>query len=365
MRDWALWRLPATALILMFAVILAAGVLLAASWLAPVGIRDITHGFLWASLSITYSMLARHLETVRRALVADPTPNLLGVWTFAAALDVHLPVALAVTVIGYAAQWPARRSADRRQALPPHRYVYSTAVMILAVTAAHATWHLSLPVAADLGLAFLALTAVNIGGVAAMLALTAPGRLRGLASPHQHALQALTYLIGAAAVGLVDLGYSASAMSLLAALAAQQVATRRELLHPRNLDLRTRVLREHAWLKLATTRAAQYRHTAVIRVDVPDHDRAACARILISECRSTTTDHIGRWGDGFAIALPGVDSTVVAQVAYRLEPLLLQAGIDAVVFTGSCPEDAATLLGLVTLLDTAVMLAARATVSAA
>src|SRR5690348_15010498 len=98
--DWRLWSLPRRAIAWILIVDVLAAVL---PWLSDKRITqaDLDVALLLTALSIAYSMSTVTFERVRVLLAKgtspDMCPNLLGAWTFAAA--VMLPMRLAAVVV--------------------------------------------------------------------------------------------------------------------------------------------------------------------------------------------------------------------------------------------------------------------------
>lgn len=151
------------------------------------------------SVSVTYSFAVLRLERLRLALTERKLPNLVGVWTFAAALTLPWHYLTALIMVTYAAEWPARRLVGQN----PWRYLYSLAAGIVACLAASAVFHLiGGPPGAILALPMF--YGVNLGLVLA--AIVKAGHKHVLPmflKPKTHATELTTQLLGMALAALM------------------------------------------------------------------------------------------------------------------------------------------------------------------
>jgi len=152
-----------------------------------------------AALSLSYSVLVRHVERLRRGLTEGNVANSLDVWIMAGALLLPASLLTALVLLVYVAEWPSRKIVDGGR---PRRYVISIGVNLLAAltgAAVHELW------VGPLGLLAMifAWLAVNDALIAAVMVAggSGPG-IRRLLSPRNHVFDLATKFAG---IGLAPL----------------------------------------------------------------------------------------------------------------------------------------------------------------
>ncbi|MGH3587403.1 MAG: GGDEF domain-containing protein, partial [Pseudonocardia sp.] len=276
------------------------------------------------------------VERVRHRTDESPHIDLSSVWTFAAAA--LLPGALAsVVVIGiyghlYARVW-------RRSDVPPHRALFSTATVVLAVQASAAITGLvgrddlfhTLEGLGAVVLALLAYAAINMVLVVAVIVLSGPNRnlptfLSILAQGDEAVLEFATLSMGALAAGaMASLGPAYAVLVLPPLIVLHRTVLVRQLEEAASVDGKTGLLNAAAWhvrAARALRRAERSEGRAGLLVLDLDHfklvnDRhghlvgdqvlAAVAAAVRAEVRDD--DLVGRFGgEEFVVLLSAVDS---------------------------------------------------------
>ena len=74
-------------------------------------------------LSLTYSYCLRWKEKLRRAVVSDRIPDMLGLWTFAGVMLLPPSLIVALVVLVNLGEWPSRRAVGNGR---PFKYAVST-----------------------------------------------------------------------------------------------------------------------------------------------------------------------------------------------------------------------------------------------
>ncbi|WP_142059982.1 GGDEF domain-containing protein [Pseudonocardia kunmingensis] len=347
------------------------------------------------------------VERVRDRSDESPHIDLSSVWAFAAAA--LLPGALAsVVVIGiyghlYARVW-------RRTGVPPHRALFSTATVVLAVQAAAAVtglvdrdalFHTVEGLGAVL-LALLAYAAVNMVLVVAVIVLSGPNRdlptfLHVLAHGDEAVLEFATLSMGALAAGaMAALGPAYAVLVLPPLIVLHRTVLVRQLEEAASVDGKTGLLNAAAWHVRAARVLRRAERTdgrvglLVLDLDhfklindrhghlVGDHVLAAVAAAVRAEVRDD--DLVGRFGgEEFVVLLPGAEGDEEARLAavtvaerirkrvaaLRVEVPEMRGGLVVEALTVSIggathPADGTDLAQLLEVADTAMYAAKRA-----
>ncbi|MHA6626731.1 diguanylate cyclase [Pseudonocardia sichuanensis] len=347
------------------------------------------------------------VERVRDRSDESPHIDLSSVWAFAAAA--LLPGALAsVVVIGiyghlYARVW-------RRTGVPPHRALFSTATVVLAVQAAAAVtglvdrdalFHTVEGLGAVL-LALLAYAAVNMVLVVAVIVLSGPNRdlptfLHVLAHGDEAVLEFATLSMGALAAGaMAALGPAYAVLVLPPLIVLHRTVLVRQLEEAASVDGKTGLLNAAAWHVRAARVLRRAERTdgrvglLVLDLDhfklindrhghlVGDHVLAAVAAAVRAEVRDD--DLVGRFGgEEFVVLLPGAEGDEEARLAavtvaerirkrvaaLRVEEPEMRGGLVVEALTVSIggathPADGTDLAQLLEVADTAMYAAKRA-----
>jgi diguanylate cyclase (GGDEF)-like protein len=409
---WAVWTLPLPVLAVILAVeLLAVGTLVTAVpheiALLPANWAVITGVLVAAGILSTEASLG--VERMRHRSDETPHIDLSSVWTFAAAA--LLPGAVAgLVVIGiyghlYMRVW--------RGGIPPHRTIFSTATVVLAVQAASAVTGLverdslfqSLPGLATVVLALLAYAAVNMVLVVAVIVLSGPNRdlatfLHLLTRSDEAVLEFATLSMGALAAGAMGaLGPAYAVLVLPPLIVLHRTVLVRQLEEAASVDGKTGLLNAAAWHVRAVRALRRAERTGghagllVLDLDhfkmvndqyghlVGDHVLAAIAEAVRDEVRDD--DLVGRFGgEEFVVLLPSVDApsgdaedgrVAAVAVAERIRRRVAEVRVDvpdsggAVVDNltvsiggASFPADGTDLGQLLEVADTAMYAAKRA-----
>ena len=375
---WAVWALPFPVLAVILAVeFLAAGTLATAlprhvgalpdNWAVVVGVL--------VAAGIVSTEASLGVERVRHRSDQTPHIDLSSVWAFAAAA--LLPGALAtVVVVGvyghlYARVW-------RRNGVPPHRALFSTATVVLAVQAAAAVTGLVerevlFHSRAGLGTVLLALlcyAAVNMVLVVAVIVLSGPNRdlptfLRVLAHGDEAVLEFATLSMGALAAGaMASLGPAYAVLVLPPLIVLHRTVLVRQLEEAASVDGKTGLLNAAAWHVRAGRALRRAERTGgqagllVLDLDhfklvndhyghlMGDHVLAAVAAALRAEVRDD--DLVGRFGgEEFVVLLPsgdGDDGRIAAGVvAERIRKRVARIQVTVPEMRGSAVVDKLTV----------------------
>jgi diguanylate cyclase (GGDEF)-like protein len=345
------------------------------------------------------------VERMRHRSDESPHIDLSSVWTFAAAALLPGAAASAV-VLGIYAHLYAR---VWRGGIPPHRAIFSTATVVLAVQAASAVTGLvdrdalfkSFPGLALVVAAVLAYAAVNMVLVVAVIVLSGPNRdlatfLHVLTRGDEAVLEFATLSMGALAAGAMGaLGPAYAVLVLPPLIVLHRTVLVRQLEEAASVDGKTGLLNAAAWHVRAARalrraeRTADHAGLLVLDLDhfklvndryghlVGDHVLAAVAAAVRAEVRDD--DLVGRFGgEEFVVLLPSTDGddgriaavTVAERIRGRVAGIRVEVPDadgtvvvdDLTVSIGgaSFPADGADLSQLLEVADTAMYAAKRA-----
>ncbi len=345
--GWALWKLPARAVVVVLAVeVIAVGVVAAGAGVPAVS--DLALAGFVALLSLVHTELATGIERIRRRTAATSYFDLSSVWTFAAAL--LLPPVLTAALIGivYAHLW---QRVWRPAKVPLYRHIYTTATVVLAATAAHAVVRAmgGLPTGSDdivgvlgIGLAVLVYVTVNTALVAGAISLSS-----GDVSVHDllgrwddNALEIATLCMGALAAVALGAAPGLVALALPPILVLHRAVLVRQLEEVASTDAKTGLLNAGAWQIQATRAMCRGQRTgagaAVLILDL-DHFKDVndvyghlagddVLEAVAAELRAGVRGHdvVGRFGgEEFVVLLPDLPAgpggqAELAAVAERL-----------------------------------------------
>jgi diguanylate cyclase (GGDEF)-like protein len=405
---WAVWTLPVPVLAVILAVELLAAGTLATSIprdvaLLPENWALVTLVLVAAGVLSTEASLG--VERMRHRSDETPHIDLSSVWTFAAAA--LLPGAAAslvvIAIYGhlYTRVW--------RGGIPPHRSIFSTATVVLAVQAASAVTGLvereslfqSLPGLVAVLLALLAYAAVNMVLVVAVIVLSGPNRdlatfLHVLTRGDEAVLEFATLSMGALAAGAMGaLGPAYAVLVLPPLIVLHRTVLVRQLEEAASVDGKTGLLNAAAWHVRAVRALRRAERTdgraglLVLDLDhfklvndqyghlVGDHVLAAVAAAVRDEVRDD--DLVGRFGgEEFVVLLPSTDTEdgriAAVAVAERIRRRVADIQVEVPDSRGSVvvdnltvsiggasfPADGADLGQLLEVADTAMYAAKRA-----
>jgi hypothetical protein len=249
---------------------------------------------LLTTLSLAYSISLRRVERLRRAVSLDRVPDMTGVWTFAGAAVLPLPLVAALVIVAALGEWPSRKvHQDGR----PVKYAVSVAGLAGAyLAAAIVVDHVPGPTGVALGVPTVCL--LNVGYVAALYYVSG-GRngLRMFLDPRLHLIEVSTQGVGAG-VGLAMLyWHPLLAVSALVLLYGLHLASLRHVVEvTESFDPTTRLWSETAWLVQAQQMLHDvHGHVALLMID-PDEAGQELRILQAIESGLAPTDLLGRYG---------------------------------------------------------------------
>lgn len=359
---WKLWQLPVRLRALLLAVETLAVSLVTVDIVT--GSRAEFTGFsigvaaVLVVLSAVHAELSLGAERVRRRIAETRYIDLSSVWTFAAALLLPPLLAGAVVVLSYTHLY---MRVFRPAKTPPHRQVFSTSTVVLAVYAVggiravfqDGVWPLVSPVGlVALGAGLLAYTAVNTLLVVSAIRLSQPGAsFLAILAGGEIMLEVATLCLGGLVATVVGPGTWGLLLFVLPPLLLLEQSTLvRQLENRANIDAKTGLLNPEAWrgktMRLLRRAARDDTAAAVLILDldhfkdvndrhghlVGDEVLQAVAQVLASEIRDG--DLAGRFGgEEFVIALSGMKAAdarhggvhdVAERIRRRIEELRLE-----------------------------------------
>jgi diguanylate cyclase (GGDEF)-like protein len=406
---WSVWALPRRALLFVVLVdLLAAGSLLVgfADGIAPQPRPwSITLAVL-AVAGILSTEASLGVERMRRQSEHTPNIDLSSVWAFAAAALLPGPLAAVVVILIYGYMY---LRLWRSEGIPPHRVLFSTATVVLAVQAAAPVVALGggpTPFRSAVGLAAVAAgvvtyAAVNMSLVVAVIALSGPGPslvgLRRLLGRGGDAvLEFATLSMGALTAGAVaEFGPAYAVLVLPPLIVLQRAVLVRQLEEEANFDSKTGLLNAAAWeveAERAVRRIEQLEGNATVLVldldnfkrvnDEHGHLAGDQALVAVAEAIRDVVregDLVGRFGgEEFVVLLPAPDgdpgraaaAAVADRIRRRIEELHIEVATsfgDAVVNDlsvsiggATSPADGTRLADLVKVADAAMYAAKEA-----
>ncbi|HWM07147.1 MAG TPA: GGDEF domain-containing protein [Actinophytocola sp.] len=358
-RAWKVWALPRRALVYVLAVDLFA--LVIAVWMAVLtpGTRDqwLLCGVLAASAGV-HLHLSNAVERIRRDHSHTPHVDLCGIWTFAGALLLPpLPVTLLVVGI-YVHRWwlVGRWDAGR----PPHRTVFTIAMMTLAALAVVALVNATglsdrlgdhVPLGWLDGLFVVATVAVQwtvntvLVGVVILLTVKLKRPLDAVGSGADNLLEAGQLVLGVfVALAAVRWPWLAVLM-IVPVVALHRTVLLHQLQIAARTDDKTGLLNATAWhqqakAELLRARQEQEGSLGLFMLDLDlfsevnnTYGHLAGDAVLRRVAHLLTTsvrrgDAVGRFGgEEFAVLLPGVDRDEASAVAERIRRRMHQVRV--------------------------------------
>ena len=336
LRRWSVWALPRRVLIVVLVVEVIALVMLAISALAGGG--SLANGGAWI---VVVLLLAGAVSTEasigveRLRLHSDESPHidLSSVWALTAAILLPGLLASGVAVVLYAHIYVR---IWRRTGVPPYRFLFSTATVVLAVLAASFTvvaFGFDDPFRTVRGLvsvllAMLAYAVVNMALVAAVIVLSGDNRTIGafvavVAHGDEAVLEFATLSMGVLMAGAVaSFGPEYAVLVLPPLIVLHRTVLVRQLEHAASTDSKTGLLNATAWHAQAgrevrrAERICTQASVLVLDLDhfklvndqhghlVGDQVLAAVAEAVRAEVRDD--DLVGRFGgEEFVVLLRG------------------------------------------------------------
>jgi diguanylate cyclase (GGDEF)-like protein len=261
LRRWSVWALPRRVLVVVLAVEVAALAALVISASAGVGASP-ANG-LWVILVLlaagaVSTEASLGVERLRHHTDESPHIDLSSVWALAAAILLPGLLASAVVVVLYSHIY---LRIWRRTGVPPYRFLFSTATVVLAVLSAASVIHAfgaDDPFRTATGLvsvvlAMLAYAAVNMALVAAVIVLSGGNRTLGtflavVAHGDEAVLEFATLSMGVLVAGAVaSFGPEYAALVLPPLIVLHRTVLVRQLEQEASTDSKTGLLNAAAW----------------------------------------------------------------------------------------------------------------------
>ncbi|HEU5271288.1 MAG TPA: hypothetical protein VFU36_15275 [Jatrophihabitans sp.] len=325
----------------------------------PLKLHDVWLAILLASLSIAYSIHTMQAESARYALNqrrAAAMSNMLGTWTFPAAVLLPMPLAALMIVAASAVQWRVKNFAGNASL---HRYVYSTAAVILS--AAVSNQIMRLDVSQELLLCVAAIAYVCASGLLIMIAATVSNGLsaaRQFLRPRNHLNELGTAAIGGGGVLLWWAHIPLLWLTLPVVIGIQRFAMRSE---SRNATAGlTAPMTERVWSTVAREVVRACTTAAVMRLDTDNPAAARAIAQLQAGCDAIGT--VGR--SGLVILLADCPGPNADSLALRLRSAMSGAGVTANVAVAAKPRDGQVLEDLLAVTEAELITREAATRSA-
>ncbi|HWM59803.1 MAG TPA: GGDEF domain-containing protein [Pseudonocardia sp.] len=336
---WSVWAVPRSVLSVIFLVELLAVVLLAVGGLhggRPVDEHMVLSMAVLAVAGVLSSEASLGVERIRRQTDESPHIDLSSVWNFAAA--VLLPPVLAGVIVAiiyghlYLRIW-------RQHGVPPHRVLFSTATVVLAVQAAGAIighggggpdpFH-TLTGLLSLVVAVFAYAVVNMALIVTVIVLSAPHRnwatvRQVLGLGHDTVLEFATLAMGAlTAAAMATFGPLYAVLVLPPLIVLHRTVLVRQLEEEASIDGKTGLLNSVAWhieADRVVQRIARFEGNAtVLLIDLDNfkqvndrHGHLVGDQVLIAVAKTIggavrDDDLVGRFGgEEFVVLMPAPD----------------------------------------------------------
>ncbi|HST47326.1 hypothetical protein [Jatrophihabitans sp.] len=284
---------------------------------------------LLTALSLAYSHCLRWKEVLRRAVVSDRVPDMLGVWTFAGTMLLPAPLIVALVIVVNLGEWPSRRAVGNGR---PLKYAVSTvgtaASCLLACYVLHrpALGMLAIPAAV------LTFWATNISIVAALIRASGKRHVwRMLAAvPRAHLVEVGTQAMGAG-LGLAMAWHQATAVAVLPILFAVHLGALRHTVQAEHaFDAELGLWSELAWRVQVQQRL--YDLPGQVALLIIDPDQAGQQRQILQAIASGLgpADLLGHYGTRQIVALIAVgrpEAGAFLSTGFRAD--LAAAGVQA------------------------------------
>ena len=357
--TWRLWKMRRATIALVLAAELLA-VVLTVMGRSPISAGDVWLSLLFLSLCISHSVYLQRSEGVRHMLNRPRTlsvSDMLGTWTFPAAVLLPLPLAVAIIVVASIFQWPIRNF-DGKATL--YRYVYSQTAVVLGACAAHAVLTRTGPYALLVLLAALAYMVA--GAFLVMLAVASAGSMADLKAFLRSSNQKnelITVCLGLGQIALWHAQIPLLWLSLPAVIGIQRWALRSE--SARKIDnALPPVMTEKVWGTVAREVIRACTTASVIRLDTDDPVAARSIAQLQAGC-----DALGAVGaSGLAVLLADCPGSNAESLALRLRSALAGGGVTANVAVAAKPRDGQVLEDLLAVAEAELITRDAATRSA-
>jgi hypothetical protein len=256
-------------------------------------------------LSLTYSHSIGRVEKLRRAVVLDRIPDMLGVWTFAGVMLLPPSLIVALVVLVNLGEWPSRRAVGNGR---PLKYAVSTlGTATSCILASYVLHHLPLGFC-EIPAAVITFWAMNVSIVAVLIRVSGERHVwRMLAAvPRAHIVEVGTQAIGAG-LGLAMAWNQSTALVGLPILFAVHISSLRHVVEVEDaFDEVTGLWSEIAWRVQARQKLHDTRgHVALLMID-PDEAGQECRIMQTIESGLGPSDLLGRYGTRQIVVLISV-----------------------------------------------------------
>lgn len=357
--TWRLWEMrPATIALVLLAEIIA--LVLVCIPREPITLSSVWLAVLFLSLCIGHSLYLQRSEGVRHMLNRPriaALSDLLGTWTFPAAVLLPIPLAAGVILGASVFQWPVRNF-DHKATV--YRYIYSQTVVVLAACAVGSVIRLNGPY--PLLLALAAFTYLAVGPLMVGLAVIASGTfsdgIHYIRSSNQRN-EMITLALGLTQIVMWQLHVPLIWLSLPAVIAIQRSALRSESV--RKIENAPEpIMTEKVWGTVAREVIRACTTASIIRVDTDNPMAARTIAQMQAGC-----DALGAVGEaGLAVLLADCPGANAESLALRLRSALTTAGVAASVAVAAKPRDGQVLEDLLAVAEAELITRDAATRSA-
>jgi hypothetical protein len=301
---------------------------------APITLSALGLAVLLASLSIAYSLYTERAEGARYALNqrrALAMSNMLGTWTFPAAILLPPLLSVVVIVVASIVQWRVKNFDGTASA---YRYAYSCTAVVLSAFAAHAIMGLPVPYLLSLSVAAVGYALSN-GALITLAAISASGirAIRPFLRPASHLNELRTVAIGAAGVLMWQANLPLLWLTLPLVIGLQRLAIRSE---SRQADTGLAApMTEKVWGTVAREVVKACATASIIRVNADDPAVARSIAQMQAGC-----DAIGAVGaSGLVVLLADCPGPNAESLALRLRSAQSGGGVSARVAVAAKPRD--------------------------
>lgn len=326
----------------------------------PITLSEVWLAALFLSLCIGHSIYLQRSEGVRHMLSRpriNTLSDMLGTWTFPAAVLLPLPLAAAVVVVASVFQWPIRNF-DHKAVV--YRYIYSQTAVVIGAYLVRSLVRLDGPYPVLLAAATLAY--LVIGPFMIFLAVIASSSLsdgiKFVRASNQHN-ELITVGLGLIQVVLWQAQVPLIWLSLPAVIGIQRWALRAE--SARKIEnAPVPVMTEKVWGTVAREVIRACTTASIIRVDTDNPTAAGSIAQMQAGC-----DALGAVGaSGLAVLLADCPGSNAESLALRLRSALVSGGITANVAVAAKPRDGQLLEDLLAVAEAELITRDAATRSA-
>lgn len=246
-------------------------------------------------LSLTYSASLMRVEKLRRVVALDRLPDMLGVWTFAAAVTLPPALVAVFVLVANLGEWPSRKAYKHGR---PAKYAVSTVATATWCVAAGQVMH-HLPGAVGVPLGVLTFCTLSVGFIALVVYASGHGGILRpmMCDPKAHFIEIGTQGVGAA-VGVAMLHlHPLAGVAALALLYGLHLASLRHVVEVTDsFDPATELWSETAWMVQAQQKLHDSRgHVALLMIDP---EEAGQEQLILQAIESGLgpADLLGRYG---------------------------------------------------------------------